>query len=95
MIQVPERYICRVRCKSQGYEHDSVYLSQIGYIATISNQHSSNGMALIEARNELAGEANPFIVNARLATAMTSMMNVLDLVAAYFHTKIQILRVLK
>jgi hypothetical protein len=40
-------------------------------------------MALIEARNELDGEANPFIVNARLATAITGMLNVLDLVATY------------
>ena len=84
MIQVPERYICRVLSTSQGYGHDSTCISPIGYLATISNQHSSNGMALIEARNELAGEANPFVVNARLATAMTGMMNVLDLVAAYY-----------
>jgi hypothetical protein len=40
-------------------------------------------MALIDARNELAGEANPFIANARLATAMTGMMNVLYLVTSY------------
>jgi hypothetical protein len=40
-------------------------------------------MALIEARNELGGEADPFIVNARLATGITGMLNVLDCVAAY------------
>jgi hypothetical protein len=49
-------------------------------MATISNQHSSNGIAMIEARNELAGEANPFIGNARLSTAITGMFNAFDLV---------------
>jgi hypothetical protein len=80
MIQVQERYICRVLSTSQGSGHDSTYISQIGYMATISNQHSSNGIAMIEARNELAGEANPFIGNARLSTAITGMFNAFDLV---------------
>ena len=88
-MRVPERYLCRVPqqpCTPQvtrGAGQGSAGLSQRGYLATIANQHSFNGMALTEARNELGGEADPYIVNARLVTAMTGMLNVLDCVAAY------------
>lgn len=83
-MRVPERYLCRVPqqpCTPQvtrGAGQGSAGLSQRGYLATIANQHSFNGMALTEARNELGGEADPYIVNARLVTAMTGMLNVLD-----------------
>ena len=91
-MRVPERYICRVPhqpCTPQvtlGACRGST--SQRGHLATLANQHSFNGMALTDARNELGSpsdEADTFLVNARLVTAMTGMLNVLDCVAAYCH----------
>lgn len=60
-VRVPERYLCRVPQQqvTRGAGRGSAGLSQRGYLGTIANQHSSNGMALTEARNELGGEADP------------------------------------
>ena len=93
-----ERYLCRVsedcafdhaKQVTRGACSGSSGLSPKGYLATIANQHSVNGICLIEARNELTGEADQFVVNGRLVSAMTGMLNVLDCIAAYcqnFHT---------
>lgn len=40
-------------------------LSPQGYLATIANRHSVNGRCLIEAKNELAGEADQFVLHGK------------------------------